>query len=110
MTFEKPTFVKPDSATVDNLNYSDIYIGGHKIGSIMKTKGRYYLDVCYSKHEFNEKEKGRIISVINMEYSKYVLHVLANIKKADIDKWKELMSSEKEKRKLKPHNNMKVSE
>ena len=88
MTFDKPTFVKPDSATIADLEFTDIYIGGLKIGSLLKAKNKYHLEVMYNKYELKYSERSQIMTIINIEYAKSILHVLSSIDSNDLDKWK----------------------
>ena len=111
MTFDKPTFVKPDSAIINNLEYSDIYIQGLKIGTLSKTEGMYHLSVMFNEYVLKSSDKSKIILTIELEYSRLVFHVLSSVGKVDIDKWKASIDDfDKQRNKLSTNNDLKIME
>jgi len=98
LTFDKPTFVKPDSATVDNLEYWNIMQGGLKIGSMRKGEGKIYLSVLYNDYELKISEKNQVMSIIEMEYVKLIFHSLYSIKNStDLDEAWEIVKTAQKK-------------
>ena len=91
MTFDKPTFQKPDSATIAGIDLWDIYQGGCKIGTILKTDTEIHLDVMYNKHVLKLSERASIMTIIEMHYTKIMLHVLSSIKECEVKEVKDMI-------------------
>lgn len=89
MTFDKPTFEKPYSATIADIDLWDIYQGGCKIGTILKTDTEIHLDVMYNKHVLKLSERASIMTIIEMHYTKIMLHVLSSIKECEVKEVKD---------------------
>lgn len=88
-TFEAPKFVKPDIATISNLNFWDVYIGGLKIGTMLKQKDKIYLNVFYNEYEFKATERERITLSIQLEYARVMLHITSAKKEYPTKKLRE---------------------
>ena len=116
MTFKKPTFVKPDAAIIAGIDYWDIYIEGLKIGVMTKTPSEIHLNIMYNDFVLNTSEKSQIMTVIEVEYTRLIFHVLGSVGKIDIHKWKGRIDEKHQAKELRsesksqPINEMKIIE
>jgi len=89
MTFDKPTFQKPDSAIIADIDTWDIYQGGCKIGTMLKTDTEIHLEVMYNKHVLKLSERTSVMTIIEMHYTKLMLHVLSSVKECEVKEVKD---------------------
>ena len=110
MTFEKPTFTKPEAAQIAELDYVDIYMGLQKIGTLTKVKHNtgftYALDVMYNKYEFKQSERALIMTTIEIDYTQAMFRILDSFKNHEIldgvvDKFKTVKDAVESKYKMK---------
>ena len=100
MTFDKPKFVMPDAAKIANINCWDINVKGLKIGTMIKTNTEIHLNIMFRDFVLKLSEKSQVMTIIQLEYSKVIFHVLDSVGKNDVDKCKGVIDERQERKVL----------